>query len=444
MVTTFKQTRMSKRSFRVGVISGVTAVSLLLLIWVRANALQFVGGAYGCGAIGDAIANVQEGKTVIPMVPERDSAGAVIDRNMVIQGGWDIPGGSGDCNGENANPSILGKSGLRDAGFVFTAPLTRSELTEGTDLPVLSISANVTELAIEHMQIREDDSGTFATVGGGISGTLQNSAEVRLTNVLITDSTSSDSGGGMYLELRDGSTLLIEGSEFVGNTSDQGGGIELHVYDGSMVTIMNSTFEGNQADSGDGGAIRLVMYGGTVNIMNSVFENNSASGSGGAIQIVGMSGSSEVCITNSTFNGNSAASNSDVGQSGSGVTVCNLGNSVFLPTMLKDFPPTTDQARITGITLNDDYEYEVEFETYNFTAVMPGQHVHFFFNTVDSTEAGVPGSGPWIAYGGGSPFTNYDDTDKPPLATHMCILVANQNHSVQQNTGNCYRLPVNK
>jgi hypothetical protein len=67
--------------------------------------------------------------------------------------------------------------------------------------------------------------------------------------------------------------------------------------------------------------------------------------------------------------------------------------------------------------------------------------VHFFFNTVSPEQAGVPGSGPWILYGGASPFTGYGVGDRPGGATQMCILVANPDHSVQLGTGNCVDLP---
>jgi hypothetical protein len=68
-------------------------------------------------------------------------------------------------------------------------------------------------------------------------------------------------------------------------------------------------------------------------------------------------------------------------------------------------------------------------------------HVHFFFNTVAPENAGVPGSGPWILYGGPRPFTKYRVSDRPAQATQMCILVANPNHSVQPDSGNCMDLP---
>jgi hypothetical protein len=68
-------------------------------------------------------------------------------------------------------------------------------------------------------------------------------------------------------------------------------------------------------------------------------------------------------------------------------------------------------------------------------------HVHFFFNTVPPQQAGMPGSGPWILYGGPRPFTGYKVTDRPSGATQMCALVANPDHSIRLNSGNCVALP---
>jgi uncharacterized repeat protein (TIGR01451 family) len=114
--------------------------------------------------------------------------------------------------------------------------------------------------------------------------------------------------------------------------------------------------------------------------------------------------------------------------------------SIYLPMIIKNYPPAGNYAQITGISLNGS-TYEVAFTTFNFTPVLPGQHVHFFFNTVPPDQAGVPGAGPWQIYGGSSPFTGYSTADKPAAATQLCVLVANPDHSVQQNTGNCYNLP---
>jgi uncharacterized repeat protein (TIGR01451 family) len=115
-------------------------------------------------------------------------------------------------------------------------------------------------------------------------------------------------------------------------------------------------------------------------------------------------------------------------------------NTLYLPVIVNQFPPTLPYAQISGISLSGD-DYAVTFQTYGFVSQMPGQHVHFFFDTVPPEEAGVPGAGPWFVYAGSSPFTGYGPADRPQGANQMCILVANQDHSVIQGTGNCYDLP---
>ena len=95
---------------------------------------------------------------------------------------------------------------------------------------------------------------------------------------------------------------------------------------------------------------------------------------------------------------------------------------------------------INNIIIEGIY-YIVEYETFEFTEKLPGVHIHFFFNTVTPENAGVPGSGPWILYGGPRPFRGYKTTDRPYNAIEMCALVADANHSVQLNSGNCYKLP---
>jgi molecular chaperone DnaK len=96
---------------------------------------------------------------------------------------------------------------------------------------------------------------------------------------------------------------------------------------------------------------------------------------------------------------------------------------------------------ITDIAL-DDGVYLVSFTTDGFTASLPEpHHVHFFFDTVAPSQAGRPGSGPWEMYGGPSPFTGYTVEDRPDGAAQLCVLVAEPDHSVRTDTGNCRDLP---
>jgi hypothetical protein len=99
-----------------------------------------------------------------------------------------------------------------------------------------------------------------------------------------------------------------------------------------------------------------------------------------------------------------------------------------------------DAARINNISVEGD-RYAVDFQTFGFTPQLPGQHVHFFFDSVPPDQAGVPGQGLWKLYGGSSPFTEYAVGERPQGATQMCVLVANEDHSVQPNTGNCVDIP---
>jgi hypothetical protein len=104
-------------------------------------------------------------------------------------------------------------------------------------------------------------------------------------------------------------------------------------------------------------------------------------------------------------------------------------------------PPGIPFVRINAITIDDQSRYVVEYETFEFTEILPGMHIHFFFDTVSLENAGSPGSGPWYLYGGPRPFTGYRVSERPAAATQMCALVANGNHSVQPDSGNCMDLP---
>lgn len=116
--------------------------------------------------------------------------------------------------------------------------------------------------------------------------------------------------------------------------------------------------------------------------------------------------------------------------------------ATLLPTATPTFaPPVTPYVRIIEITLDDNQYYVVEYETFGYTEALPGIHIHFFFDTVPPEQAGSPGSGPWVVYGGPRPFTKYAVTDRPTYATKMCALVANENHTVQYDSGNCVDLP---
>jgi serine/threonine protein kinase len=102
--------------------------------------------------------------------------------------------------------------------------------------------------------------------------------------------------------------------------------------------------------------------------------------------------------------------------------------------------PPGPYVRINGISIEGDH-YMVEYETFEYTETLPGMHVHFFYDTVSEADAGVPGAGPWILYGGPRPFREYTLASRPGAATQMCALVAYQDHSIIPGSGNCFDLP---
>jgi len=104
-------------------------------------------------------------------------------------------------------------------------------------------------------------------------------------------------------------------------------------------------------------------------------------------------------------------------------------------------PADRHYAAINEITLDDQDHYVVDYETFGFTPVFPGEHIHFFFNTVPRDQAGPPGMGPWFRYGGPWPFTNAIASDRPLNASALCVLVANPDHTPQPDSGNCWPLP---
>ena len=105
-------------------------------------------------------------------------------------------------------------------------------------------------------------------------------------------------------------------------------------------------------------------------------------------------------------------------------------------------PPGVLFARINNITVNEQNRYVVDYETFEFIERIPcNYNVHFYFDTVSQENAGEPGSGPWIAYGGPRPFIGYAVSDRPAGANRMCVIVANSNHTIHLNSGYCVEIP---
>ncbi|RME40436.1 MAG: right-handed parallel beta-helix repeat-containing protein [Caldilineae bacterium] len=434
--------RWRRMSLAVLVALAMLAVSLIAL-QLRAQAGFIASGAGGCGTFRQAILsapNVLTDRAIIAqMIPAKTTDGIAISKNLIIQGGW-MPPQTG-C--QQANEPFTDTTDLLARGFTFLAPVTRSILQYDLG-PVLNIDPAVVSLTIQHIDVRQ--LGITTTRGGGISGVITDGAAVLLENLSIGGSRVVSDGGALRMEVRGGSRLVISGGLFLSNTATtgDGGGFEIWVYDTSEVVLRGVQVASNTAAASGGGG-HIVMDGGTLSITGSHFANNQAGwGNALAIESVG-SRPAVVRLNNNTFDGGTMAGGNGVQISGEPVQLeGNNFHHLFLPLALNNVP----FARITGITLNGEV-YEVAFEASGFTPQLAAgrQHLHFFFDTVPPSEAGVPGAGPWKIYptspGGpaDSPYTGYTRSEKPPGATQMCVLIAEYDHSVRQGSGNCFDLP---
>jgi len=442
MNTIYPKTTRLKRSGLAIAAAVVMLAASLVMLQLQARAGFIAAGARGCGLFAEAVRLAQNGDTLTPMLPERTSDGVVISKNLYILGGWFPP----DVGCSTENEPFTTTTDMLNAGFTFHAPLSRSVLVYSGG-PVITIDPQVVTLTVRHMEFKQlgHTVNMTAAEGGGITGVISDGADVLLDNVMIANSRVVSGGGGLRLEVRGGSRLVISGSHFLSNTAAHGGGLEIFVTDNSRVLITGTRIASNAA-AGAGGGARLVVESGVGTVANSLFFGNQAE-AGRALCIegatIGSAGLARVWLEGNLFDGQSTYTDAQV------ATTCGASNAmqrVFLPLVLSSWPKLS--AEITGITLNGS-TYEVAFTPSNFTPMLGdgNHHLHFFFDTVPPEQAGLPGSGPWWIHPtsagvtGISPFTDLSTGDKPGGATQLCVLVANSDHSVQANSGNCFSLP---
>lgn len=445
------------------------------LLWVPTiEARVRTSGAGDCGQFSQSVAEAVDGNVLIPMFDGgegRNSEGVLIDKNLTIEGGWAPP--STDCSAPNVDYPKNDPAGFLAAGFSYGGPSTPSRLNYTGD-PVVTYASAVKSAQVYDMQFAQGGTG-LAGSGGAVRIDGLSGATLRFENIgfIADDSAPSvqqtvdGQGGALYLRVLGGSNVVIDGgsaSEFGASSggalhieadgastvtlrnfsisgsrafSGGGGGLQVVIRGGSTVVLDRVTVSGSQA-SGNGGGARVEIHSGTLEVRSSQFTGNSSSaGSGGglAIQRIGSTGAAAARLIDTTISGNSAPTSPNL--FASGITVEQLPARIFTPVVGGRAEPG---ARITAIARSGS-TYRASFETAGFTPQDGAAHVHFFFDTVPPTQAGVPGSGPWFMYFGGSPFTGYGIADRPFGARALCILVADAGHAVTQGTGNCVSLP---
>ena len=311
----------------------VAAAMLMIVASLVLLQLNVLAGARGkgpgCG--GDLLdGNEQNGDLILLLYSPSgwETASPLATRNLQIEGGWQLK------SGETCDPSAVYTDTSK---FEFIGPLTRSLATEIDSGSVLRIDPSVLTLTVKHIIFEQDGS---VTQGGGISGIISNGAHILLENVAFANGGggTADDGGGLFLEVRGNSRLVIADSQFMTNTAqNSGGGFELEVYDGSQVTINNTQVFGNIAFNGNGGGGRILMSRGMVTIAGSTFSNNLANqGCGGGLSVEGIgSGPNYLILQNTVISNNDAIPCADDNLHVTGNVIV-LDKQIFLPIIRKN------------------------------------------------------------------------------------------------------------
>lgn len=440
-----QRSRCPARPRRATLCAALLAAVILALLPPAADARIIGRGAGGCGPFKEAADEAQDGDAIVTMFDDNEGTnteGATVTKNLVVEGGWlPPPGGCPDSTEFDTAAEMLA------AGFSYGGPTKRAALhyLSGGG-PVLSVGPTVKDLTVLYTNFQVGDGSPGS--GGGVYGVGLTGARLRFEQVGFLERLGSSgsiggSGGGMYLEIDGGSRVTIADSQFRSLAAARGGGFEIHVRGGSHLTLRNVEVSDNRAEDGNGGGGRIVLHSGYVTIADSLFSANQASGSGGGLAVErppGSGGPAQVTLINTRFVNNGASASPGLYTSGS-LTVRVLDKVTPLASVLRHTAAGGRGASIRSIARVGD-QYAVSFQTYGFTPAIPGEHIHFFFDTVPAGQAGAPAApGGWRAYGGFSPFTAYGVADRPPGATGLCVVVANPDNTVQQGTGGCFPLP---
>ncbi|GMH41758.1 hypothetical protein BSKO_09668 [Bryopsis sp. KO-2023] len=204
--------------------------------------------------------------------------------------------------------------------------------------------------------------------GGGIS--LLEGAELNIDGANFNENEAVNSGGaisaqGFNLDGR----LIISGSKFVKNKGESGGAVTLEGGK-SIGQFSDVDFERNSVSDMGGGV--FVLEGPNLEINGSRFEGNDATTMGGGITIQALTSPTEVMISGSIFDGNSA------GRGG--------GMSVIAP---------EGTGEIVKLTLKDEMIFSSNegFEYGGAISITDQADVKISDSTFKSNNAGISGGG---------------------------------------------------
>ena len=178
---------------------------------------------------------------------------------------------------------------------VITAQITiegASHFVSGDDTYALFVVEDA-DITVKNLTIKEGNG-----VNGG--GVYISDGELILDNVVVTENSARDHGGGIYVTR---GRLEVRGdSEISHNTAgDTAGGIYSNI---SSVSLINTEVSENETSAGGGGGLYFTSddFGFVLSIMTSTFKGNKARLDGGGIRISNSFGN----IVRSSFTENAA------------------------------------------------------------------------------------------------------------------------------------------
>ncbi len=269
-------------------------------------------------------------KTTITVGSLLDSGGLCTLRNAILAANTNTPQGA--CT--------AGSSGTDAIGFSVSGIITlTSALPTITDTLTIDGGNSITVSGDSNYQIITIDPGVAVSLTNisiqkgrtsGDGGAILNNGILKIDHASFISNTSTGGKGGAIFNNvggiltvtnnstfslnrsasyggaidNDGTSLYVANSAFNNNATTSTGGGGAIDNDNTLLTILNSTFTNNTAVSQNAGAVWMFITTGVIS--NSAFSNNVATAGGHGGGLVVDSGSS-VNITNSSFNGNSAA-----------------------------------------------------------------------------------------------------------------------------------------
>ncbi len=144
--------------------------------------------------------------------------------------------------------------------------------------------------------------------GGGLHS---GGGTVTMNDGTVSGNTAAREGGGLWTN----GTMTVNGTMITGNegqgadATQGGGGLFVDPgMGGAMLTVSDATITGNSATGASGSGGGILNEGGTLVISGSTISNNTANRAGGALEDNSASGATDVTITDTVMDGNTAGS----------------------------------------------------------------------------------------------------------------------------------------